>query len=622
MPIFLELIITFLLVFGFYYLGSLISKLLKLDRVLILISEPKYQYTSVGISFFLFLIYPIFFLKIYTGFFFKTIAILVITLGIYHIIINYKIIVKQLSKDLIKIKNFNFAEQFIFLLILLYFVISLCPPVSGDSVAYHLSISKYIVHNGFFAENFFDFEAKLSGAGELFNAFALAINAPQFTSFIHFIGLYSISGILIKFSSLNNLSKNNICFLFLLILSSPLLIFLIATSKPQFFYISLVVISYAYLFILNKKNTSNDVLKIFTLCNILLLTSVVTKISFSLTFFIFNFFFIFSFYKNKFFFKQILLLFFLSSIALLPPALWKSELYNYSFYKFFFNPLPVNMTGYENYYLFLKNYESEKFPLLFLFPSSLGTFTTTTGVGTLSLLFLIIYNFKDKAKLLLIIFLFSIIFLFVGQKSPRFFFEIYIVIVLFFSRILQKIQNGNYFKLFRASIIIQSFAVIFSLIWGVMTIFPANFNDRLNGIVLSKYADGYSLYNWVNSVLPRDASIIVNHRSTYFLQTNNYLLVSALTSIEYDNNEARDFYLKDIQKYKPNFILFTGTEDKRNYGDFNFEDCLIDQFSSALKVGNQVARNPFNVNKNNSYNAYIFKFDYKKMPQCVKKNLN
>ena len=116
MPIFFELIITLLLVFGFYYLCSLISNLFKLDRVLILISEPKYQYTSIGISFFLFLIYPIFFLKIFTSFFFKTTAILLITLGIYHIIINYKIIVKQLSKDLIKIKNFNFAEKFIFLL--------------------------------------------------------------------------------------------------------------------------------------------------------------------------------------------------------------------------------------------------------------------------------------------------------------------------------------------------------------------------------------------------------------------------------------------------------------------------------------------------------------------------
>ena len=116
MPIFLGLIITLLLAFGFYYLGCLISKLFKLDRVLILISEPKYQYTSIGISFFLFLIYPIFYLKIYTIFFFKTIAILVITLGIFHIIINYKIILNQLSKNLIKIKNFNFAEKFIFLL--------------------------------------------------------------------------------------------------------------------------------------------------------------------------------------------------------------------------------------------------------------------------------------------------------------------------------------------------------------------------------------------------------------------------------------------------------------------------------------------------------------------------
>jgi hypothetical protein len=93
-------------------------------------------------------------LKIYTIFFFKTIAILVIILGIFHIIINYKIIVNQLSKNLIKVKNFNFAEKFIFLLILLYFIISLCPPLSADTVAYHLSTSKYILYNGFFAENF------------------------------------------------------------------------------------------------------------------------------------------------------------------------------------------------------------------------------------------------------------------------------------------------------------------------------------------------------------------------------------------------------------------------------------------------------------------------------------
>jgi len=618
MPIFLQLIFTILLASGFYYLGSLFSKLFKLDRILILISEPRYQYTSIGISFFLFLIYPIFFFKIYTIFFFQTIAILLLMLGTYQIIINYKIITNYLSKDFNQIKTFSFLGKFILLLIFLYFAISLCPPTSGDSVAYHLSVSKYILHNGFFPSNLFDFEAKLSGAGELLNTFALAINAPQFTSFINFIGLYSITGILIKFSRINNLSKNNTYFLFLLILSSPLLLFLMATSKPHFFYISLVIICYAFLFIVNKKKIKKNILKIFIICNILLLTSVITKINFSLTFFIFNLFFIFIFYKNNYFFKQIFVLCLLSGIALLPSAFWKSELYNYSFYKFFFNPLPLNIFGYENFYLFLKNYNSDKFPLLFLFPTSIGTFTTTSGIGTLSLLFLIIYNFKDKVKLLTLIFLFSLVFLFLGQNSPRFFFEIYILLVFFFSRILQKIQNQIHFKLFKACVIIQSLAVIFSLTWGVVTIFPANLNERLNNIVLSRHADGYSLYRWVNSVLPNDASIIVNHRSTYFIRTNNYLLVSALAYIDYDNKEARIFFLNNIQEYKPNFILFTGHEENHSYGDFNFEDCLVDRYSSVLKVSNQVARNPFNLN-NNFYNAYIFRFDYKKLPHCVKK---
>lgn len=72
MPIFLGLIITLLLAFGFYYLGFLISKLFKLDRVLILISEPKYQYTSIGISFFfIFNLSNILFENLYNFFFLK-----------------------------------------------------------------------------------------------------------------------------------------------------------------------------------------------------------------------------------------------------------------------------------------------------------------------------------------------------------------------------------------------------------------------------------------------------------------------------------------------------------------------------------------------------------------------
>ena len=33
---------------------------------------------------------------------------------------------------------------------------------------------------------------------------------------------------------------------------------------------------------------------------------------------------------------------------------------------------------------------------------------------------------------------------------------------------------------------------------------------------LSKYADGYDLYSWINKILPENSLTLVNHRSFYF----------------------------------------------------------------------------------------------------------
>ena len=64
MPVFLGIIFTILLFVGFYSLGKFLTKIFKLNEVLVLVSEPRYQYASLGIAFFLFTIYPFFFLEI------------------------------------------------------------------------------------------------------------------------------------------------------------------------------------------------------------------------------------------------------------------------------------------------------------------------------------------------------------------------------------------------------------------------------------------------------------------------------------------------------------------------------------------------------------------------------
>ena len=98
----------------------------------------------------------------------------------------------------------------------------------------------------------YNFTNTLGGIGELLIATSLSVSAEQFGSFIHFIGLVSILGLLEKLSINENLQISSINYY--LILSCPILVFLMSSAKPQFFYISLVSIGYAFLLNINKFN--------------------------------------------------------------------------------------------------------------------------------------------------------------------------------------------------------------------------------------------------------------------------------------------------------------------------------------------------------------------------------
>ena len=620
MPVFLGVFFSLIFYSGFYFLGKIFVNFFKIKQIIRLVSDEGYQYGIIGISFFVFLIYPIFFLEIFTRSFFFYSSILVLFLGLYQIVSNFNFILLDLKKNIYLFKQSKIFQKLFYLFFLLYFLVSLCPPSSGDSVAYHLSVSKYILENGFIPKNYFDFEAKLFGSGEFFNSFPLSIKAYQFTSFLQFIGLLSIFGVLKKNCLENNLNDKEKYTLYIILFSCPMFIFLIATSKPQFFYISLCIFSLMYLFKITNNLSRDKIFKIFILSNILLLTSVSAKINFSLSLLIFNFLILFFLYKKKILIKSFVYLILLFSFSLLPPVIWKSEFFNFSFYNFLLNPLPINLPGYYDYYLFLKNYDSDFFPFLIFFPNSLGTFTNTLGLSTLAIFFLFSVKFKGKIKYLSIVLIFSLFMIVFGQKSPRFFLEIFILSILLLPLILKKIYKKNFFKIFKIFIFAQSFAVALSLLWAFLYIFPANISKNLNHKILSKYADGYSLYSWVNSVLPKNQRIIVDHRSTFFLNTINYLNTSALTSVNYDDFKARKFYLEDIKRLKPNYILFRGSDLKLSYGKFDFEQCLGDLYAKYYNVANVVSRNPFNIKPNQSYHAYIYKLNYKKIPNCVKKS--
>jgi hypothetical protein len=613
------LIISILFLLGFDYLGKKIVNFFKLYEVINKISNPTYQNSLVGISSFIFLIFPIFFLGFFNRWVFISVSVLLLFFGFFNIIKLFYPLIGYLKQKILLLKSNKLLDNLVIFLIVFYFLLSISPITSGDSVAYHLAAAKYILLNSNFPSEFYNSSNSLVSAGELLNAFAISINAYPFTSLINFIGIVSVLAIIKKFSDNLNLTNELKQLLFLCVLSSPVLIFLISSSKSQLFSTSLIFFSYALLLkCLNSQQSKDTIFKNLFICLVFAIVAVQTKISFSLSLFLIVINFLLFFQKKLINPKSILTLVLLSIVGLIPHAVWKQNLYNYPFYNFLLNPFPMNIPGYAEVFLSAKNYLADKFPLSLFIPLSLSDLTQFLGVGLFSIFFLIKYKFQNKNILLLNIFIFFLIYTIVGQKSPRFYLEIYFLLILVLSIILKNIYNTVSYKILRFFILLQSIFTLCILLIGVFNLLPGIFSDNLNKKILSKYASGYNLYKWVNESLPKNSLIITNHRSTYFAE--HEVIFFEMTS-HLDNSDffSRNYFLEEIKKKKPNFILFYGYENYFKYNSFNFYKCTNGLFSKKMKVGFEETRNPFNTN-HRPYNAYIYYFDYSKLPNCVTYN--
>jgi hypothetical protein len=613
MPIITNVLFSIFFASGFYCIGFYFVKIFKLSNIIVKISNPIYQYCSFGIVLFLFIFYPPFFLDLLNNNSIKYISYIILIGGILNLFFFSKIIIKFFN-SIIKKKNLLNKNYLFIIFIILYFFLSLSPITSGDSLAYHSVVAKHISSFGEFPSDSFEFASSLSGAGEFINAFAFSINADVFSSFIQFIGLVSILGILDKLLNSNNIKIKDKQFFFLLVLSCPVLIFLISTSKPQFFYTSLIFFGYSSLINLEKFKSKEELEKIFFLSVIFSCIAFLAKFSFLISFFLIFINFLLLMKKKFNFFLLIILIIFL----LLPSLLWKQNLYNYPFYFFLFNPLPINIPGYYELYLSAKDYDSFGFPFSLFFPLSFSSLSTFLGIGCLIFFFLIKEKYKNKKLYLFNIFFFLFFLTFFGQRSPRFYLEIYLFSILVFILIFSDYKNSRFYHFFKFIIYLQSIFTFFLLAYGVVTLFPGSLSNNINKIILSKYANGYNLYYWSNEVLPPNSKIITNHRSTYF-SVNRSLFLDFTFFIKFDDKLKRDYWLLKLKDQKPDFILFYGNRNFYNYSTFNFKDCLGEMYAFQNDLGFHATRNPFNKNSAR-YNGYIYKFNSEKLPSCVKKN--
>ncbi len=303
-------------------------------------------------------------------------------------------------------------------------------------------------------------------------------------------------------------------------------------------------------------------------------------------------------------------------LIILPPVFWKHINFGGNFFQYFVSPLPIHVSAMGDFHNYLQAVGSSRPVIEWLIPFKMGDYTNTLGFCVI-IFFYFFLNFnkflKAKLPLFCIFLLISTIFMF-GQKSPRFFLDSIIWLLLLFEIINLKLDLNKYFKLiFASQILILSLAMIFS----VFSLTSGTLSKNLKDQVLKKNADGYTLFKWSNSKLKKDESIISYHRSIYFSEVNT-MAVDLLRYIP-DIKRAREngdfsdeIYWQEFQSKKPKYLLTYG-EDPYLEG---IENCIGDLVHYKKDVGAHATRNPIN-RSNNYYNGYLFEFNYQELPACA-----
>ncbi len=583
-----------IMIVGLYHLGTLIFLNKSLNKIFSSISELKYQKILVSVNLILFLFYPIILFTNYGSIILKIVAYITFTLGIFKI--SKKILVK------FKINKFeNFEGYLIFFLFVGYFLISIAPPTSADSLDYHLYVGKYLQEYGKFPQDLNHFTSIISGSGELLIALGLFVGSEQLSSIIQFFGLVSLLGVLKKFN------KQNIYVL--IILASPVVIFLISTLKPQLFHISSNAIIFALL-IKNFHNISFNrkyELYFLIISLIFLIVSVQAKFSFLLSSFILVSIFALYSFKKKFIFEFLLFCIFFFALFYIPPLIWKFNIYGGNFYELFYSPITTNIHGHSEFKQMLQNVGKRVSYLWIIFPVSVKDLTQTLGLSSLFIFYL--FNIRSNKNLIFIlaILFFISVSVVMGQNTARFFLEPLIWTSIILSNSKKLIVN----KYFKFIIYLQCIPTLMMLLYGSVTLTPSILTNNLRDSVLNKKALGYSFFQWVNhETNGLNNKIIYFHRSVGLGSDVSKVVPSDFRYYIFPDLDKAEVIFNDLKKINPKFAAFYTSKDVNVY-----KNCLTKLYKKKEKIGYHATRNP--LAKGNSYDGFIYEINVSLMPECI-----
>jgi hypothetical protein len=615
-----SLIISIFLFYGCFATGNFLIEKLKLKNFFL--GEKNYRFFSI--LFFINLIQPILFSSALLGIGFKFFSLIIGIMIIFFALYD-------LYYFSFKIKNLKFSS-IIYLPLIFYFISSLGPVTNADSLDYHSTVATYILNYGQFPDLKIWFHSIQAGAGETIIALSFFLKSEQFGSLIQFSGLVSIFGSLHFLINKTNKKKYlpNILFI-LIIITCPLFIQLSTSLKPQLFYLGSITFVFTFIFFNKLKINNSNKLTIILILTFLS-NAFLSKFSFLLSsFFLFILFFINKINNQKETKELLYSSFFCFLILILPSLIFKNYVYGINFINFFTNPFPTHLSGYDDLYRSIVSDRKEIFSLNInnnlyhwyniILPTNLTSFTNSIGLGVLLFFYIRVKN-KIDVQILLVSILYILIIFLAGQQSGRFIIEPYIWLsILAFSN-FQKIDK-NYSILYLGSL--QPIFVSLILIYSIVYIGNGSLYSKFKVNVLERSANGYSLAKWANSKLKNieEDVVIYTHRSIslpeFKVIPGDFLYYINLdTKKDFDENKE---YFQEILRLSPKYILFYGENfrNEKNNPYKNFFRCSGKLLFSSSNVGKEASRNVFlNKTYRQKYAAYIYEFNIKNFPECLK----
>ena len=593
-----------ILLTSFYYLGELLQKKFKIKKIVEEVSEAPFQNILISVSFFLIIIYPVCLFFPYSNIIIKFLSIIFFIFGIVKIFQNLKYF------NVVKVKKKLFILDLDYQLFVIIFLglalLSFAPVTNADSLDYHLFSAKYLLQNGGFPTDLTNFHSsRLFGAGEIMIALGLVVGSEQFGALVQLSGLLSILGILKKF-------KVSYIF-YIILLSSPVLIFFISSIKPQLFSICSSAFVFALIFFKkDKKDNFNyyDKKKIIIIISLLFLSTQI-KFSFFLSAFLLILFLFIENLKIKKIIQLFKIILPLYLLIIFPSIIWKYNNFGGNFIELFYSPFETSLYGLDffKYYLTIL---SERNIYWFVFPTSISNITHSLGLG--SLMIICIFNLKkniQKYYILSMIFIFIVISYYYGQFTARFMFEPYMWTTVY---LIKFHKEFNIIKYYKYAVRLQAIMFIGVVFYGVIHLTPGVINSEIRDKVLERSAIGYKFFKWVNFQLKNEEGAIISFDRSISFSKNYPISRDHIFFVNMSKPEAKK-YIEEIQRINPKYIVFA--ENTTTYK--KYEGCMTKLFKYGKNVYQFAVRNPRS-KSSVKHDAYIYEIDTKLMPDCINPN--